>query len=82
MPKIFVPPNESNFVNKSLTEDELFRKNVLILDKIRNIVFLIGIDEKSNKLLQDLLQYFESIEAYEYCNDILKIFELDQDLNI
>ena len=80
MNKIFIPPNDTNFVNKSLTEDELFRKNVIILNKVRDIVFLFGIDDKMNQILQDLKQYFESIEAYEYCNDVLKIIELDREL--
>ena len=81
MNKIFIPPNDTNFVNKSLTEDELFRKNVLILDKVRNITFLFGIDDKMKQILEDLKQYFESTEAYEYCSDVLKIYELDQELS-
>jgi hypothetical protein len=81
MNKIFIPPNDTNFVNKSLTEDELFRKNVLILDKVRNISFLFGIDDKMKQILEDLKQYFENVEAYEYCNDVLKIYELDTELS-
>ena len=33
-----------------------------------------------NDKLQELLQYFESVEAYEYCTDIQKVYELDEEL--
>ena len=80
MNKIILPKSSEALLNKSLKDDELFRKNVIILDKIRQTTLLFGIDNGMNDLLQVLLQYFESVEAYEYCTDIQKVYELDDEL--
>lgn len=79
MNKIILPKSSEVLLHKSLKDDELFRKNVIILDKIRQTTLLFGID---NDMLQNLLRYFESVEAYEYCTDVLKVYELDEELNL
>ena len=81
MNKIILPKSSETLLNKSLKDDELFRKNVIILDKIRQTTLLFGMDDDMNDILKELLQYFESVEAYEYCTDIMKVYELDEELS-
>ena len=78
--KIFLPPKKDSFINSSLTDEEFFRKNVAYVDRIRTMVFIMGIDDEIKTVLNELLKYFEEIEEYKYCADIQKIFEMNEEL--
>lgn len=78
--KIFLPPKKDCLINSSLTDEEFFRKNVIYLDKIRSLVFIQGMTEEIQEVLNELLKYFEQIEEYKYCTDIQKIFEMNEEL--
>lgn len=78
--KIFLPSDRTGLQNISLTNAELFRKNVIYMNKIRTILFFKEIDAEATIILNSLLKFFEDIEAYEYCSDILRIIEMNKSL--
>lgn len=78
--KIFLPNIKTNVINSTLSDAEFFRKNVIYLNKLRQITFLYGIDDKTKIILESLLKYFEEIEEYRYCTDIMRIFEMYKNL--
>lgn len=78
--RIFLPPIKTSIINASLTDEEFLRKNITYLDKIRSLVFVQGINNETKKVLDNLLQYFKDVEEYKYCADIMKIFEMNEDL--
>lgn len=79
--RIFLPPIKTNIFNSALTDEEFLRKNVTYLDKMKLVVFCTGMDDKIHEVLTNLLKYFEEVEEYRYCSDILKIFEMNKDLH-
>jgi hypothetical protein len=75
--KIFLKTTKDELPNNCLSEEQLFQKNKIILNNVRNFLFLNKIDENYEIVLNNLLKYFEEIEEYKYCRDILKIKEMN-----
>jgi len=63
-----------------LTADQLLQKNIIILNHIRDSLVIKKITQKETDYLNFLLKYFEDIEEYRYCSDIMKIFEMNNEL--
>jgi len=75
--KIFLKTTNDELPNSCLNAEQLFKKNKIILNNLRFYLFCNKIDEKSEIVLNNLLKYFEEIEKYKYCNDVLRIKEMN-----
>jgi len=73
-------PEESKYLATFLTEEQNFQKNVIILNDLKQKFAVYKIREKDKLYLEYLLKYFEELEEYRYCSDIMKIFELNDEI--
>lgn len=78
--RIYLNIEEAKQLSKYLTPNELFNKNVFILNALIDDLIVNRMTYPIKNYLMYLKQYFEDIEAYEYCAMIVKIFEENEKL--
>jgi hypothetical protein len=78
--RIYLNVEQAKELAKYLTPKEVFNKNVVILNALRDDLMINKMTSPIEKYLRYLEQYFVSIEAYEYCSVIMKIFEENKKL--
>jgi hypothetical protein len=78
--KIFIPPTNKNMINENLTSEQLFEKNKIILNNLKDKCFLYKIDSKIDLTLKEFNKYFQENEYYEYCIEIKNIRKMNKEL--